>query len=298
MRVLIIEDDVMWQCKLQIIAERAGLDIAPIAASLEQAHAYLADKTPDLIIADIHLGDGDIFSLLNNKLYKTIPTILTTASENNQDFLKSKKLSNSAFVVKPFHSHTLLSAIDTLKRNLKDDIRISNAEIRRFYKFIGDDTIISLFGLKETETYILKKRWSELKTFSEIGKDLRLSGQRIQWLYDKTLEKIKQKTFGNVPKYREYLNITKHKKNRLELLKESLELHKGKIKKIELNSSINSLEDLNTKWKNILWDKNIKTIEDLIQYSKKELSLFKKMGPFAVLEIEKALSKHGFELKG
>ena len=191
----------------------------------------------------------------------------------------------------------MLSTIDVLKKNLKDDIRISTAEMRRFYKLIGDDSIISLFGLKETETFILKKRWSEFKTFAEIAEDLRLSSQRIQRLYEKALEKIKQKTFGNVPKYQEYLNIAKHKKNRLDLLKESVELQKVSIKKIDLKTSIESLEDLNTKWKNVLWDKNIKTIEDLVQYSKKDLSLFKKMGPFAVLEIEKSLGKYGFELK-
>ena len=107
MRVLIIEDDIMWQCKLQIIAERAGLDIAPLADSLEQAKAYLEDEIPDLIIADIHLGDGNVLNLLSDKLYKTIPTILTTASETSRDFLKSKKINNSIFLVKPFHHHTL-----------------------------------------------------------------------------------------------------------------------------------------------------------------------------------------------
>ena len=124
-----------------------------------------------------------------------------------------------------------------------------------------------------------------------------LSAQRIQWLYDKTLEKIKQKIFGNLPKYQEYLSITKNKKKKYELLKESVELQKVNIKRIELKTSIDSLEDLNTKWKNVLEYKNIKTVEDLVQYSKKDLLLFRKLGAFAVLEIEKALRKYGFELK-
>jgi DNA-directed RNA polymerase alpha subunit len=46
-----------------------------------------------------------------------------------------------------------------------------------------------------------------------------------------------------------------------------------------------------------LWERDIKTIENLLQYSKKELSLFRKLGPFAVLEIEKVLANYGFELK-
>ena len=77
-----------------------------------------------------------------------------------------------------------------------------------------------------------------------------------------------------------------------------MELQKGTLKEFNLKTSIDSIEELNTKWKNVLWEKEIKTIEDLLQYSKKELSMFKKLGPFAVLEIERSIAKYGFELKG
>ncbi len=306
MRVLIIEDEVIWQCKLKIIAEKAGLDVAPLAANLTEAELVLQSDEIDLIIADIHLEKENIFNLLSKKAYSEIPTIITTSSETREDFLKSKKLANCVFLVKPFHHHSLLSTISFLKNNnpesfkkikIEDNLKISAVEIRSFYKLLGEEAIIDLFNLKEIESYILKQRWNELKTFSAIGKDLRLSSQRIQRIYYKIIEKIKVKTLSSVPKYQEYLEFSKHKKNRLEILKGRVEVQKIPIKKIDIKTSIDSLEDLNTKWKNVLWGKDIKTIEDLLQYSKKDLSMFKKMGPFAVLEIEKSLLKYGFELK-
>ncbi len=308
MRTLIIEDDVMWQCKLQIIAEKAGLDIAPLAANIKEAEIILQTQKIDLIIADVHLQNESVFTLLINKTHREIPTILTTASETKDDFLMSKKLANCMFLVKPFHHHSLLSTINLLKKNntknadeIEDNIKISAVEIRSFYKLLGEDAIIGLFNLKEIESYILKQRWNELKTFSAIGKDLRLSGQRIQRIYYKIVDKVRVKTLSSLPKYQEYLEFSKYKKNRFEALKDTVEfkkiISKNNIAKFDAKISIDSIEELNSKFKNVLWEKNIRTIEDLKQYSKRDLLMFRKLGPFAVLEIEKSLLKYGFRLK-
>ncbi len=311
MRVLIIEDDAIWQCKLQIVAEKAGLDVAPLVGTIEEAKLFLQKEIPDLIIADVYLNHDNIFNLFRNKEYKRIPTIFTTASQDEQDFEKAKMLDTYTFLVKPFHQYTLLSTISTLKKNctesfeektIEDNIKISSVEIRSFYKLLGEDAIIGLFNLKEIESYILKQRWNELKTFSAIGKDLRLSSQRIQRIYSKIIDKIKVKTLSSVPKYQEYLEFSKHKKNRLEILKGTIEVQKintvNNVAKFDAKVSIDSIEELNSKFKNVLWNKNIRTIEDLLQYSKRELLMFNKLGSFAVLEIEKALAERGFELKG
>ena len=232
-------------------------------------------------------------------------------SETTEDFSKSKKLTNCAFLVKPFHHHTLLSTINLLNERsiditeneiIEDDLKIRAVEIRRFYKLLGDDGIIDLLNLPSTESYILKQRWFELKTFTAIGKELNLSGQRIQRLYSKTLEKIKSRTLGSIPRYKEYLEVTKNKKNRISIVASSTEFKKQNIENLkveyDIKTSIDSIEELNTKWKNVLWNKNIKTIENLLQYSKRELLMFNKLGKFAVLDIEKALAERGFELKG
>lgn len=306
MKVLIIEDDMMWQVKLQIIAERSGLDIAPLAANIKEANHILDTQKIELIIADIHLDNENVFDLLTQKKYSTIPTILTTASESKEDFIKTKKLANCLFLVKPFHHHSLLSTIKLIKKNSsikitnnekEGNFRVGTVEIKSLYKLLGDDEFLNILELTQKETTILKKRWQEEKSFKLIGEELRISGARIQNLYHKILIRAKNKIISNLPKYNDYLNFTKTKKNKLEILKSNVELQKKISEKYDLKASIESIDELSTKWKNVLWNKNIKTIDDLLQYSKKELLMFNKLGPFAVLTIEKALRERGFELK-
>jgi len=305
-RVLIIEDDVLWQCKLQIIAEQAGLDVAPLAANLTEAEFVLQSEEIDLIIADIHFNGENVFDLFNNNAYKDIPTIFTTASEAREDYLRAKKLANYVFLVKPFHHHSLLSTIQLLKKSTATiinksekigNLKISMTEIKSLYKLLGDEELIDIFGLKPRESTILKKRWQEEKTFKEIGEELKVSGARIQNLYPKILNRAKNKIISNLPRYKDYLNFVKTKKNKLEILKNSVEIHKELSKDFDTKTTIESIEEIHTKWKNVLWNKKIKTIGDLLQYSKKELLMFNKLGPFAVLTIEKALIEKGFELK-
>ncbi len=205
--VLIIEDDLLWQCKLQIIAERAKLNTIHVATNLTEAEQVLKNHKIDLIIADIHLEKENTFSLLTSKAHREIPTILTTASETRKDFLNSKKLTNNVFLVKPLHHHSLLSAIHLLNKNtikdsnnipIEDNLKISTVEIKRFYKLLGNDNVIDLFKLNKIESYILKQRWNELKTFGTIGKSLKISGQRIQRTYEKIINKISVKTLSNI----------------------------------------------------------------------------------------------------
>lgn len=306
MKVLIIEDDNVWQWKLQIIAEKAGLDVMPLTRDIQHAEKLLKTEKPDLILADIHLENGNVFNLFKCEDYRKIPAIFTTSSQSKEDFKMASKVEKFTFLVKPFHQYTLISAINVLTKPQSiefvaetetSDLKITSTEIKRFYRLLGDDAVLGIFGLTNTEKHILKQRWYEQRTFEDIGKDIKLTGQRIQRLYPKIINKVKSRIVNNIVMYQDYLNFTKAKKNKIALLKSTIEVQEATTVKFDFKTSINSIEELNTKWKNVLWEKEIKTIENLLQYSKKELSMFKKLGPFAVLAIEKVLAKYGFELK-
>ena len=97
MKVLIIEDDSLWGARLQIAVERLGHEVIAVSNGLVDSKMYLEIQTPDLIIADIYLYDGKVFSLYKNKNLLAIPTIFVTGSNNENDYKQAKKLNQFVF---------------------------------------------------------------------------------------------------------------------------------------------------------------------------------------------------------
>lgn len=312
MSVLIIEDDSLWAVKLQHTVESLGLNVITIASSLEETRLLLEVQTPDLIIADVYLRDGKIFSLYKASKYLEIPTIFVTVSANQNDYKHAKRLRSFAFLVKPFHHHTLSSAINlimskqVLEKNAileaEDNKRqINGAELKKMYTLLGDERVIGLFNLDEREQEILRKYWYELKPMSVIAKELKVSWQRVQRMYGKIIGKIKTKIVSNARHYKLFLEVASNKNRKLLLLEQSVAIQKKNVattlQDADFSISIDSIAGFPTKWANILRERNIKTITDLVQYSKKELLRFRNIGPFVVLEIEKMLAGYGLKLK-
>lgn len=112
MKLLLIEDNPIWQTKLEIILVELNFCEIEICDNLETAEKYLSQSSPDLIIADIVLGDELIFDLFKNDTYKHIPCLFVTSHEETELYQLSKAIPDSFFLIKPFHKLTVLSAID------------------------------------------------------------------------------------------------------------------------------------------------------------------------------------------
>lgn len=310
MKVLIIEDDSLWGARLQIAVERLGHEVIAVSNGLVDSKMYLEIQTPDLIIADIYLYDGKVFSLYKNKNLLAIPTIFVTGSNNENDYKQAKKLNQFVFLVKPFNPQTLNSTIELMvKKNSQHNETIvykniernlKNKEMQKLYKIIGDDKIIDILNLDKREKLILKKYWQELKSALTIANELKLSSQRVQKIYNKIIEKIKTQLINNAARYKAYLEFSKRRKNILHLLENNVDVKKkasNQILEIDNKTKIDGSFGLSVKLINVLKNKNIITIEDLQQYTKKELLLFNKIGPFYITEIEKTLATYGLKLK-
>lgn len=113
MHVLLIEDDILWQTKIEILLH----EIDPTwkvntVSEANQAIQYLKDTIPDVVISDVLLGNVTAFSLFQNDKYRLIPIVFITISEDDMFYNHSKIFPDAFYLVKPFHRISLKAAID------------------------------------------------------------------------------------------------------------------------------------------------------------------------------------------
>jgi two-component system, LytTR family, response regulator LytT len=109
LKVLIIEDDIIWQIKLQVMLEEFGFSIL-LAASLAEAKQLLQSTLPDIILADVRLPDGLAFDFFKFNP-PGIPIIFVTEFADKNFIDQTLYIPSSSFYVKPFHPLTLISAV-------------------------------------------------------------------------------------------------------------------------------------------------------------------------------------------
>lgn len=107
-KVLIIEDDLLFQLKIRKVIEEMGCFHVTMISSIEEANSHLSDPSYDLLICDIVLQGGIAFDL---KVFPNIPTIFVTAYDSKHFLEKSLEIKNAFFLVKPFSELTLIATI-------------------------------------------------------------------------------------------------------------------------------------------------------------------------------------------
>ncbi len=110
--VLVVEDEPVLAEVVGRALERAGMAVT-LARSCSEARAALAQRTPDLVILDLKLPDGDGLALLRElrraTLPPTVPVIAVTAGFVTRSELRRNGV--QAFLPKPYDVRHLLAAV-------------------------------------------------------------------------------------------------------------------------------------------------------------------------------------------
>lgn len=123
MKILLIEDDTIWRLKLQDMLDELKMEIIASVDSVGKAIEKLENNKPDLIIADVILGMQKAFDIFNNnKKFCKIPTIFITQSNKEVYYKASELVEKKIYLVKPFHTLTLRSCINSLISKEKTDL--------------------------------------------------------------------------------------------------------------------------------------------------------------------------------
>lgn len=112
-RIGIIEDDRLLNEALCTYLETLGY-ITDSAFSFEEGMA-LADKHPDLLLADIGLADGSGIEICRMARGKT-PVIFLTAKDGEEDMLRAFGCGADDYLVKPFPMPVLAAHIQAVLR--------------------------------------------------------------------------------------------------------------------------------------------------------------------------------------
>jgi CheY-like chemotaxis protein len=114
--VLIVEDDPdqLALADLRISMEGYTVWVADSARSLQET---LATKgTPDLVLLDVMLPDGDGFEILSNlrrhRTYASLPVIMLTAKSEAADIKKGLMLGADGYVTKPYSKNLLATIVN------------------------------------------------------------------------------------------------------------------------------------------------------------------------------------------
>lgn len=127
-RVLLVEDSTAdARLMIEVFKEhQINVDVAVVRDG-EQAMNYLYRRgeysescVPDLIILDLNMPKKDgrevLAEIKNDNTLNTIPVVVLTTSQSEEDIVKSYKLHASCFVTKPLDLDKFIEIIKSLDR--------------------------------------------------------------------------------------------------------------------------------------------------------------------------------------
>lgn len=116
MKVVIIEDEFLTAQRLDSLLNKYDptIEVMAILPSVaESVKWFKQDNDPDLVFMDIHLEDGQSFSIFES-INLDVPVIFTTAYD--EYMIKAFKVNSIDYLMKPVNAEELAQAIDKFKR--------------------------------------------------------------------------------------------------------------------------------------------------------------------------------------
>ena len=110
-RLLIIEDEPLISAQLKRLAEGLGHQVIGIATRIDEAVALSQDQTPDIVLCDIHLGNGSLGTdaIAQMQLPDNVPVVFVTAYP--EKYLSTTNEGPSYLITKPFDPEYLKAVI-------------------------------------------------------------------------------------------------------------------------------------------------------------------------------------------
>lgn len=114
MKVFVVEDNELIREAVREYFEVSGYEIAAFE-TLSQTREALAHQTPDIIILDVMLPDGNGFRFAKEVRRDTnVPILFLTAKEQESDRIMGFEVGGDDYVVKPFSNKELLLRVKAL----------------------------------------------------------------------------------------------------------------------------------------------------------------------------------------
>lgn len=206
MKILIVEDDPIWQTKLQEILQNLGMNNLEFCNDIESFQASMTISQPEVIITDVFLGDQVIFDFLNDSTFQHIPILFITNSEQVELYERSKLIPIRSYLIKPFHAISLKAALDNIFKPQHEGISQQFPGIE--VKGIHNEKII----LQSSQIVFIRSEWNYCFIKTPNNQFLyRASMDKIQALLGDDMIRVHRSYFVNKN------NITKISLSKMEI---------------------------------------------------------------------------------
>lgn len=116
-KILIVEDEKEIRNILKVYLLTAGYEVTE-AADGEEAMKIFYEKPFDLVILDIMLPKKDGWSICREiKEYSSVPVIIITARDNENDEVFGFEIGADGYITKPFSNKVFLARVKTVLKN-------------------------------------------------------------------------------------------------------------------------------------------------------------------------------------
>lgn len=121
-KILVIEDVPEMANLISIYLQKSGMQVTT-ASTAEQGLEYLQLGLPDLIILDLNLpgmSGFDFLKRLRKDFPQSIPVIIVSARDADEDIIKGLGIGADEFVTKPFSPRVLVARVEANLRRLAE----------------------------------------------------------------------------------------------------------------------------------------------------------------------------------
>jgi PAS domain S-box-containing protein len=196
-KILIVDDDLHLRNAIKKSLHNEGYSVDS-AAGIEECKLKLIDNTPDLLILDVVLPDGDgidfAISTKNNANYSSLGILLMSGLKTDHDYV-SRALQGGAlyFSQKPFDIKELVDRVKLIFRVM--DLEENRFQLeQRFNYFFRNVTDITFILGSKSEIIEISKSYEDISGLSAIGIDGKMFSDLLT---ESSVEKF-QKNFNSV----------------------------------------------------------------------------------------------------
>jgi len=191
MKVFVVEDNDLIRDAVKEYFEVSGYEVAAFD-NIEHVRDALKHQSPDVVILDVMLPDGNGFLFAKEMRKETdVPILFLTAKEQESDRIMGFEVGGDDYVVKPFSNKELLLRVKALlRRSSSKDSEVDNSRITNWE--LGSDLLTidsrsrKVF-LNSSELHLTSTEWKLLIFLAErpdqaVSRDA-LLGECLGYLY-------------------------------------------------------------------------------------------------------------------
>lgn len=194
MQVMIVEDEKLLAKRLQNILQKVepSAKVVAVTHSVEESVEWLqSNKTPDLILMDIELADGQSFDIFQ-KVEVESPVIFTTAYDEYA--IKAFKVNSIDYLLKPIKEEELAAALAKFRRSNKQLPSAKNIEVllSALAEMHGKKDFRSRFLVKQGQKMISIDAGDIAYIFSENGFSFLRTNDNQKYILDYSMDELEK----------------------------------------------------------------------------------------------------------